>query len=244
VTAAVVLTGGGCASPQSDAQSERSSAVFTKADAPADRSNRSDTVAAAKLYPLKQRERRWRFTRDDQEPRILRTTTEKTDEGWRIQFEKVRDLVVARTDKGEIVTRSGTDHNEGMRFVYEPALLSLPAEITPGDEKSGEVRMTIRRTADGVQVNEGVCHWTFKAVGWKTIETPAGEFDAMVIERSRDIRMNMARVSLRITDAYAPGVGLIESTLHRRTVAMGVFEKRQAEHFVLAPPEDSTRESP
>lgn len=234
----------GCAVTSSDPGPGEGSAVFGVSGSTGERANRSDTVAARKLYPLKERERRWRFTRDDQEPRTLRTTTTKTDAGWRIQFEKVRDLTVAKTDVGEVVTRSGTDHSEGMRFVYEPALLSLPAEITPGDEKSGEVRMTIRRLSDGVRVHEGDCHWTFKALGWKTIKTPAGAFDAMVIERSRDIRMNLARVTLRLTDAYAPDVGLIESTLHRRTVAMGVFEKKQSEHLILAPPDDDTRESP
>jgi hypothetical protein len=123
------------------------------------------------------------------------------------------------------------DMTERVEVTYEPALQMLPARLTRGEPVSNTVTMTIRNLADGKVRDQGTCELTCEHIGIETVQTPAGDFEAHIVQATRRIDLALAKVLVDVEESYAVGVGTVVETIRRDTKALGLFSIKSEEEI-------------
>ena len=162
--------------------------------------------------------------------RTLTDTLEASGDGFLVvrRSDRPRDPVQTRY----VVSpwRIGWESEGVTRYHYSPPLTIIPFPIAPGSSWFERVDATDARGESRQQQTWG------RALGWERIETPAGEFVALRIERNRNLfdRDNTwDDTYIRETLWYAPAVKRwVRLEWHKRRQELGLEPRGESDDVV------------
>jgi hypothetical protein len=156
--------------------------------------------------------------------KTLRATIESTGRNqWRYTLEDSREVDLVLADDGSIQVPRETDVDEQVEILYEPALRLLPPRLVLGEPFEGESHMTVKNLKDGKLRDQGTVAYRVELTGQRKVATPAGEFDAYIVNSERRIKLGMASVDVAIMTAYAPDGGTVAESITQTTKALGLL---------------------
>ena len=75
--------------------------------------------------------------------------------------------------------------------------------------------------------------YTIELVRRLPVVTSAGRFDTNVVRTTRIIELQLAHSLVETVATYAPDVGVVQSTTHQNTVALGWLKIKKTQHLHL-----------
>ncbi|RNC81218.1 MAG: hypothetical protein ED559_05310 [Phycisphaera sp.] len=158
------------------------------------------SISAAGIWPESARSDRFlRFTSERNGPEsVLRSITPKSDGTLIIRLAtEVQSVVSGRTqlelgESGDILIVSNLSNK--VESDFDPRAVFLPRTLHAGDTVEREIEVTSTGPMFGSGSGRGTS--VVRGIGTQTIETPAGVFDAFVIESELKFATGPARIAL------------------------------------------------
>lgn len=158
------------------------------------------SIAAASVWTQTARSDRFlRFTSERSEPEsVLRSITPESDGTLTIQLAtEVQSVVSGRTqlelgEAGDILIVSNLSNK--VESDFDPRAVFLPETLLAGDSVDREIEVQSTGPMFGSGSGKGTS--IVRGIGIQTIETPAGVFDAFVIESELKFAVGPARIAL------------------------------------------------
>lgn len=160
-----------------------------------------------------------------------------TDAGEGVWTYTLEDRSVARFRRGAdggLLVAKETDLDERVDVTYDPALCVLPPTLEPGKPFESLSKMVIRNSRDGSLKEKGTCAVRVELIGTQRIVTPAGEFTAVQVRETRQIRLRVAKADVNCDTWYVPGVGEVAEKSLTVTKALGIFGGKEVSESKLA----------
>jgi len=140
-----------------------------------------------------------RFTSESDEPeRVVRRLAPTPAEGLVVELRTQRQSaasgksVLILDESGDVLILSNVANK--IESDFEPRAIFMPAELAAGEEVVREIGVK----SEGPMFGSGSGKGTSKVagVGMQTVETPAGVFEAFVVESELDFKVGPARITL------------------------------------------------
>jgi hypothetical protein len=115
------------------------------------------------------------------------------------------------------------EHADGVRTVFEPPLLAVPARLKLGESVVQRVSMKVYPFATPGRLKtrgEGTNTIAFEAV--EPVEAPAGDFTAQRVRTTLELALGEAKVRVVTLAWYVPGVGAVVERSTERVTVLGV----------------------
>lgn len=152
---------------------------------------------------------------------------------WRWTLEGVRMVHLHHAEMAAVVILMERELSEAVAVTYDPPLVILPNVLTMDQPVEQESQVTVTGLKDGSPRDQGRCRHRVQLLGKRTITTPAGTFQAYVVQTRREMDLQLAQVSVVSETAYAPGRGWVAEQIVRVTKPMKLFAFRQIEQLHL-----------
>ncbi len=191
-------------------------------------------MAASALVSKSPAERTFQIVEGPNAGQTCRQTIEAVTDGWRLTLEGFDIVQLSLHEDGTLLTIQEEDITSRVRVHYDPPLPILPARLAVGHSLEGESRVEIRNLSDGSVRTKGVCKYHIELFGRQWINTPAGRFDAYVVQANRQMALDMATVDVTLLNAYVPGKGQIAQTLAKKVLVMGLFPTQSEREIRVA----------
>ncbi|MCX5658704.1 MAG: hypothetical protein NTW19_03155 [Planctomycetota bacterium] len=190
---------------------------------------------AGELVPLKARHGAYSIQVGKKQAQIVPFRFEPGEESsWTLTLEGRSVARFTRGEDGSLLVPRESDLNERVEVTYEPGLRVLPGKWEPGKPSECTSKMVIRNSKDGSLKEKGTCSIRVELVGKERVTTPAGEFDAMLVRETRQIRLRMAKADVTCETWYVPGVGEVAERSVTTTKALGLFGGKEVSESKLA----------
>ncbi|MDX1682127.1 MAG: hypothetical protein R3336_03305 [Phycisphaeraceae bacterium] len=166
----------------------------------------------------------------------------QTEEGaWRVSTgDQVDHLVL---DEAATLVKTEIVPGDKVRTVYKPAIPIIPARLKPDQPVEGEVDVTIYNLKGGGVKEKGTCRYRIELLGRRTITTPAGKFEAVLVRTHRQFDLNLAEAEVTLDTHYLVDRGIVHQKVHRITRPLGLFKTEKIYHLHLGkelPPEEES----
>ena len=113
------------------------------------------------------------------------------------------------------------DYIQQVKVVYNPPIKVIPSDLLHDKSQTLTSKMTVYSLNGKTQRDKGTCTVTLKVLGKQTLNTPAGKFEAIVIQTLRKLQLGLARGTVKTLDYYVPHVGLVAHKIQRKLITMG-----------------------
>jgi len=156
---------------------------------------------------------------------------------WRVVTggDEVQQLKV--TSEHEVLKLSQTDLQSDRIVVYRPGLVLDPG-MRPGQSKAVESRIATSKTGHPDRVEfEGELQYTTRYLGAYRVHTPAGSFDARLLEHHYTMKIGPAKAKYRSYGFYAEDVGNVAEVSDETVSALLLYRRsnRGARVLLSAP---------
>ncbi len=179
------------------------------------------------LFPLRADKGRFQIVEGDDDGYVFGWRLEPVGQGWVFTYEGYQQVWLRAEADGALRIVREDDLDEEVQVTYEPALLMLPTKLEIGEAISETVTMTVR-SLDGSQLRSvGTCINTVTLLGVQTVSTPAGAFEAVIVETRRQVQLPIARVEVQIISAFVPGRGQVAERVVQKVRALGLFDTEE-----------------
>lgn len=149
-------------------------------------------------------------------------TSQLQDDGSILQLFHGQHNSRIKIQDGNFVTLfEENDFSQNAKVVYDPPIITIPADLTIQLHKPTTHRMTVYTLDGKSKRDQGICTVELDVLGMQKITTPAGVFDAMVIKENRQLKLGLVKGSVTIYNAYAPKVGLIGHRVETDLITLG-----------------------
>lgn len=119
----------------------------------------------------------------------------------------------------------------GVRVVFDPDPLTMPATLEPGATASSEQKMTLPTIANPKRIRErGTGRMDLTYIADQTITTPAGTFDAARTREVYTSKLKNATATRTIDRWHAPGVGLVAERWEETVTILGGITAERSVH--------------
>ncbi|MEX2213677.1 MAG: hypothetical protein WD768_06095 [Phycisphaeraceae bacterium] len=222
---------------------EKEGEGWTKAvdDPKADATAKADTPAATEggvkgldLIPLKERSIRIEFTEGELKGMTVDVKIAEGEKGQWVETAKDARILYYGDSDGSVVMGREEDFGEKVTITYEPAFVLMPKTLEAGKPFEGTTKMTVLNRGSGTKKAGGTCKYKVELVRQEKVTTPAGEFDAYLIQTTRDISLDLASVQVTVLTWHVPGQGMVASKVNQKTQALGLFGSEKVEAWKLA----------
>lgn len=168
-----------------------------------------------------------------QRVRVEQADTDDDGVGFRVETgdEDIQTLVV--TSDHQIVKLSQTDLGSDRTVVYRPGLVLDPG-MAVGESKTVERKISTykKKRPDKVEY-DGSLRYTTRYLGAYRIETPAGRFDARLLEHQYEMQIGPASAYHQSYGFYADGVGNVAEVSQERVKAVLLYRRSSETARVL-----------
>ncbi len=191
------------------------------------------TADIAPLFPLRRDKGRFQIVEGDDDGYAFAWQLEPAGQGWVYTYEGYQQVWILQDEAGALRIVREDDLDEDVQVTYEPAVLMLPAKLETGFSESETVTMTVR-SLDGTQLRSvGTCINTVTVLGKQSVSTPAGQFEAVMVETRRQVQLPIARVEVQIISAFVPGRGQVAERVVQKVRALGLFDTEEVREVRL-----------
>ena len=193
-----------------------------------------DGIETRPYFPFEQRAGTYRVWVDGGDPVEHAFTLEPTDgDTWLFRLHGRRTVRLGRWEEGATRVHGERVPVEGVRTVYRPPLLMLPARLDAASPATGSVETRILNLDDGSERDHGACAFEIRAIDRKPVDTPVGERPGLIVRTERTLELGLARVEVATVSTYARGVGLVAQRTTRETKALGLLSDTTTERMEL-----------
>ena len=157
---------------------------------------------------------------------------------WRVETDGKEIQQLEVTTAHEVVKLSQTDEQSDRIVVYRPGLVLDPG-MQAGQSKTVKSRLTTHKASRLEEIEyEGELEYTTHYIGAYRVRTPAGEFDARLLEHRYTMKIGPAKASYQSYGFYADDVGNIAEVSDESVSALLVYRRSSSAARVLltAPP--------
>lgn len=179
-------------------------------------------IAATKLFPLSPRQGAFAVRENGKPPRTVPFQLQKHGDYWILSDPQNRTYL-RQADNGDLVIFREDDARQQVRIDYDPAIVMLPARITPTSRPHGQVKMIVHNLSNGKVRDQGTCDYTIAPIGQVRVKTPAGVYETYHLRTTRKINLHLANAEVTLDTSYAPGVGQVAQVVKQHTQALGLF---------------------
>jgi len=164
---------------------------------------------------------------------VERVSPDDTGAAWRVvtDGDEIQQLRV--TTEHEVLKLSQTDRQSDRSVVYRPGLVLEPG-MRAGESKTVETRLVTYKASRPDEIEyEGTLAYTTRYVGAYRVTTPAGRFDARLLEHHYVMRIGPATAENHSYDLYADGVGAIAEVARESVSALWIYRRSSESARVL-----------
>jgi hypothetical protein len=138
---------------------------------------------------------------------------------------------------GSLVLPYSLNFERGVRVDMDPAPITVPARIEPGDTLTRELKIRLPLLEDPKRLREkGTAISEFNYVGDQRIHTAAGVFETKHLREVFTSRFSAASAIRTIDRWYAPGQGLIAERWSEEVTVLGIVIERTKLAIRVLPP--------
>ena len=113
------------------------------------------------------------------------------------------------------------DFSQNAKVLYDPPIIVIPNDLSIKTHEPTTHQMTVMSIDGKSKRDQGTCTVELQIMGMQKITTPDGQYNAMLIKESRQLKLGLAQGSVTIYNAYAPKVGLIGHRVETNLVTLG-----------------------
>lgn len=169
----------------------------------------------------------------EQTVRVERVAADGPDAAWRVVTggEEIQQLRV--TTEHEVVKLSQTDLQSDRIVVYRPGLVLDPG-MRVGQSKTVKCGLATHKAKRPGDVEyDGELDYTVGYIGMYRVATPAGHFDARLLEHRYSMEIGPAKASHHSYGFYADGVGNVAEVSEESVKALLVYRRSSSAARVL-----------
>ena len=194
-----------------------------------------EPIDGARLLPLEPWHAQVRITEGGQAGQTRRQQLQRFKDHWTLTLEGRQRLHLRRDAKGRTVIFREDDFQQNVSVHYEPALVLLPARVTPAiTEHEQQVDVTVRHLDSGQVRDRGTCRYEIASAWRRTAHSEQGKpMPAYMIEQRRELKLPIATADVRIETVYLAGVGRVAWTVRRRTQALGLIGGERVDGYAV-----------
>lgn len=147
----------------------------------------------------------------------------------------LREQRLIAQDDGAVLLQEEINHAEKVEVVFIPALMVVPARLTPGPADPQKVRMVVHPLGDRSRTRaRGAVEQSMTIGAPVRVRTPAGEFDAWPLTSTFRADLGASKVMNETELWLAAGIGIIAERRRERTTALGIPIRDNREGWVIA----------
>ncbi len=193
---------------------------------------------AVELLPFEPRQALFRhdLPREKKSEQVRWSRTPVVGDGtrYRIEVPGVSAALLERAEDGSIRIVSHWDHRKGHRIDYDPPTLQLPARLVAGEEYEVVSQVVVYDTGDGSRKASGKCIHRLRLLeGREKISTPAGEFEVVRVDLTREVDVPIAEARVTIELGFVPGRGRVIERTREELSFFGFVGKREKSSLEL-----------
>jgi hypothetical protein len=165
--------------------------------------------------------------------RVERVAADAPDAAWRVVSGggEIQELRV--TTEHEVVKLSQTDLQSDRIVVYRPGLVLDPG-MRVGQSKTVKRRLSTHKAKRPDEVEyDGELEYTVGYIGMYRVTTPAGRFDARLLEHHYSMKIGPATATHHSYGFYADGVGNVADVSEESVKALLVYRRSSSAAKVL-----------
>ena len=136
-------------------------------------------------------------------------------------------------DTGEVLVSQEDELRDGVTVEYTPPLTVLSEKLIMHEPIERTSNMIVKNLHNGSVRDRGTCKYRVELLGKKEIQTPAGTFDAYIVQMDRHINLKLAEATVHSRTAYSPGWGWVGEEIRCVTKPMRLFEIQESEQSRL-----------
>lgn len=191
-------------------------------------------IETASLFPLEKARGRFRIVEGEQDGLDFEWNLKPAPHGWIYSYEGLQRVWLVKDAQDALRITREDDLDEEVQVTYEPGLLMLPRLIRSEVEETETATMVVR-SLDGRELRStGICSNTITVVGRQKVNTPAGDFMAILVRSHRRIQLPIASVEVEILSAYVPGKGQVAERVTQKIRALRFFDMEEGREVRLA----------
>ena len=164
---------------------------------------------------------------------VARVDADDPGAGFRVETgdEDIQTLVV--TADHEVLKTSQTDLRSDRIVTYRPGLV-LEQGMKAGEEKTVERQISTYKTKRPEEIEyNGELRYTTRYIGMYRVHTPAGSFDARLLEHAYEMKIGPATAKNQSYDFYADGIGNVAAVSRESVSAVLIYRRSSTSARVL-----------
>jgi len=174
----------------------------------------------------------------EQTVRVERVTSGDQGATWEVVTDKEEIQQLKVTTDHEVVKLSQSNERSDRIVVYRPGLV-LETGMSVGESKTVKSRVATHKLQRPEEVEfEGQLEYTTRYIGAYRVTTPAGEFDARLLEHRYAMTIGPAKANYHSYGFYADDVGNVAEVSEESVSALLVYRhsSNSARVLLSAPP--------